>query len=102
MRRWSSEPNSEIIMKEKTTLIPRVVIESKGKLSYSESSQAWSIIRFKQELIKEFPQLREKRSKLSYNLNYCRNYEEFEKLTRQLIKNREALPILLFLRKEIN
>jgi len=83
------------------TLTPRKIVNSKGKLSYNESSQAWSIIRLKKELINEFPQLSEKRSSLSYHLMYCRDYEGFEKKVKELVKNKEVLPILLFLKKEV-
>jgi len=60
-------------------LIPRKVIEIEGKVHYSESFQAWNTLMLKKELFSEFPQLKEKRSKFSYKLAYCRDSKELEK-----------------------
>ncbi len=80
-------------------LTPRKIVESQGKLSYNESTQAWGTLRFKSELIKEFHQLKEKRSKFGYNLIFYRDYEEFEKAVREIIKKKEILPILMWFEK---
>ena len=86
---------------EKKTLVPRKVIDSNGSMYYDEKSQAWGIIRLKSELIKEFPQLKEKRSKFSYQIEYYRTIEEFEKFVKELKKkDGETLPVLMFLYKE--
>ena len=85
----------------KKPLTPRSIIKVEGKLSYSESSQAWSIIRFKSELVKEFPQLKEKRSNFTYKLVYYRNIEELEKAIKKLKKDKDGvLPLTMFLCKE--
>jgi len=89
-------------IKQKRPLVPRNVFEIQGKLSYSESLQAWNTLRFKKELVKEFPQLSEKRSKFSYSLVYYRTLEEFEKAIKQLKEDKTNLPILLFLNKEVD
>ena len=87
---------------DKKALIPRNIFQIKGKLSYSESIGAWNTIRFKKELIKEFPQLSEKRSNLSYQIVHYRNYGEFEKAIKELKEQKDAiLPILLWLYKEM-
>ncbi|MCD4771678.1 hypothetical protein K8R30_04680 [archaeon] len=86
---------------KKTTLTPRTKINSEGKIFYSESAQAWNILKFKKELFSEFPQLKEKRSKFSYKLTYYRNSEELEKEIGVLAKKRnQVMPVLLFLYKE--
>jgi len=85
---------------KKQTLTPRKIIEVDGNLYYDGNSQAWSIIRLKQELVKEFRQLREKRSKFNYRILFYRTYEEFEKAMKDIIKNKDVLPILMFLEKE--
>ncbi len=80
-------------------LIPRRIVDIKGRLSYSEGAQAWNTIRFKEELLKEFPQLKEKRSVFTYQLFYYRTYEEFQKAMKELQK-KGVLPILMFFYKE--
>ena len=75
----------------------RNVIEIKGKLIYTESIGAWNSIRFKKELINEFPQLKEKRSAFSYKMTFYQEYKELEKAIRKIKRDGEALPILLFL-----
>jgi hypothetical protein len=86
---------------EKRTLTPRNVVDVQGNLYYDEKSRAWSIIRLKSELVKEFPQLKEKRSKFSYQLAYYRTIEELEKTIKELKrKKEEVLPVLMFLYKE--
>jgi hypothetical protein len=86
---------------EKKSLIPRSSIELSGRMYYDEKSQAWGIIRLKSEIVKEFPQLGEKRSKFSYELKYFRKVEEFEKLIRDMKKEKvEALPVLVWMFKD--
>ena len=86
---------------EAQTLRPQKnAIEIKGRLSYSEGIRAWNIIRFKKELINEFPQLKEKRSAFSYKMIFYQNVKELEKALRKIKQDGEALPILLFLCKE--
>lgn len=83
----------------KSTLTPRTKINSEGKIAYSESFQAWNTIRLKKELFDEFPQLKEKRSKFSYKLIFCRNYKELNNKIENL-KGESVMPILMWLYKE--
>lgn len=83
---------------EKKTLIPRNKIESEGKVHYSESFQAWNTIRIKKELFSEFPELKEKCSKFSYQLIFCRSYEELLKKIKNL-KQDTVMPMLIWLYK---
>ena len=83
----------------KSALIPTNITQIKGKLSYSESLQAWNIIRFKKEFIKIFPKLKEKRSKFSYKLKHYREIREFKIAIKRAIKE-ENLPLLLWVFKE--
>ena len=85
---------------KKHILAPIKIIESEGNLSYSESNQAWGTIRLKSELINEFRQLKEKRSKFNYRLLFYRDYEDFEKIVKQIIKDKEVIPMLVWLEKE--
>jgi len=85
---------------QRQTITPRSTVESKGRILYSESSQAWNLVRLKAEFLKDFHQLKEKTSKFSYNLIYYRTYEEFEKAVKELIKKGEVLHVLMFLKKE--
>jgi len=86
---------------ERKSLIPRNVIEILGKLSYGESLGAWNTIRFKKELVKEFPQLEEKRSKFSYKVVYYKDLKGFEKTLKE-VKREGNLPLLLWVFKEEN
>jgi hypothetical protein len=52
-------------------------------------------------LFSEFPQLKEKRSKFSYELIYYRDSKEFEKAVREMMKGGDGvMPLLLWLYKE--
>ena len=79
-------------------LTPRTIINSQGQMTYSESSQAWNLLKLKKELFSEFPALKEKRSKFSYKLVYHRNPKELEKEIKNIIKSgQKVMPMLLFL-----
>lgn len=85
----------------KNTLAPRTKINSEGKIYYSESFQAWNTLKLKKELFSEFPQLKEKRSKFSYELIYHRDSKEFEKAIKKMIKDGlKVMPLLLRIFKE--
>jgi len=85
---------------EKKTLAPREIVNIKGKLLYNESKQAWSNLKFKRELINEFPQLKEKRSAFSYEIMLCKSQEEIENTIQKFLKKGEAVPLLLWLYKD--
>ncbi|MFA5061290.1 MAG: hypothetical protein WC494_03170 [Candidatus Pacearchaeota archaeon] len=86
---------------ETQTLRPRRErIEINGKISYGDSVGAWNKIRFKKELIKEFPQLKEKVSKFNYKMILYPDYEDLERAVRKIKKEKEAIPILLWFGKE--
>ncbi len=85
---------------EKRPLDPRKIINVKGKIHYNESKQAWNTIKLKTEFLKEFQQLKEKRSKFSYELMFCRTVEELNKALKELSKKGEIMPMLMFLYKE--
>ena len=85
-------------LRDKRPLTPRKVVEVKGKIHYSESNQAWNIIKLKQEFLNEFNQLKEKRSKFSYEFLFSRNYAELIKSLKE--KNKGGIPILMFLYRD--
>ena len=90
-----------VILKHNEGLIPRIKVDSEGKIAYSESSQAWNVLKFKKDLVSEFPQLKEKRSKFSYRLVYHRDSKEFEKATKKLVKEgKSVMPLMLWLYKD--
>jgi len=88
-----------VISKNKGSLVARTSVESEGKVAYSESSQAWSVLRLKKGLVSEFPQLKEKRSKFCYRLVYYRDLEELKKAVGGIDKN-EGMPMLLWLMRD--
>ena len=71
-----------------------------GQVAYSESFQAWNTLKLKKELFAEFPQLQEKRSKFSYKLIYHRDPKEMEKMVKEMAKEKNVMPMLLFLYKD--
>ena len=86
-----------MVNEEKQALTPRKIIEIEGKVHYSESFQAWNTLMLKKELFSEFPQLKEKRSKFSYKLAYCRDSKELEK---EISANKAGTLFILRILKE--
>jgi hypothetical protein len=79
------------------TLRPkRETLNIQGEISYSEGRRAWNVLRFKQDLLKEFPQLKERREKFGYILTMHRSVEDLKKAILKLNKN-DAIPILMHL-----
>jgi hypothetical protein len=86
---------------EKIALTPRTKIKSEGKVGYNESFQAWNVLKLKKEMFLEFPQLKEKRSKFSYEITYHRDPKEFEEAVKEMVKKGvEVMPLLLWIYKE--
>ena len=86
---------------ETQTLRPRKrIISAKGKLYYSESFSSWNSLRFRKEILDEFPQLKEKVSKFTYKMVLYTDYLEFYKEINKLKRNRETIPILMWIEKE--
>jgi hypothetical protein len=85
--------NSKILSPIKETL------KLDGRLSYGESSRAWNIIRFKEQLLREFPQLKKRKEKFGYKLLMHRNYADLLKEVQKLKSEKEVIPLLLFLCK---
>jgi len=85
---------------EKLPLTPRKVINIDGKVYYNESFQAWNTLKLKKELFTEFPQLKEKRSKFSYELEYYRDSEKLLARVKKMIESGKALPLLIWLFKD--
>lgn len=78
------------------------MVYSKGKIAYSESAQAWNIIKLKKELFEEFPELKEKRSAFSYSLKFFRDKEELEKAYQKFKNGKdESIPMILILYKDM-
>ena len=75
--------------------------EITGSLFYSESDQAWSMIRFKKEILQKFPQLKEKRGSFCYKIAIYSSNEDLKKAISS-IKNDESVPLLLFLCRKMN
>ncbi|MFC1730571.1 hypothetical protein ACFL6I_09560 [candidate division KSB1 bacterium] len=76
------------------------VLDVKGKVSYHNLWRAWNTIRLKKEFIQEFPQLTERRSKISYQMVFYKTIEELDKRMKKIKEKNEPLPILLWLMKE--
>lgn len=81
-------------------LTPRTVINVKGRVHYSESNQAWNTIKLKSEFLNEFQQLKEKRSKFSYEMIFGRTEKEMVEAIKKIIKDKTLMPVLMFLYKD--
>jgi len=86
--------------KNRQPLIPRKIISISGKVHYSESNQAWNMIKFKTEFLNEFQQLKEKRGKFSYEMILGRTENEMIAAIKKIVKNRTLMPVLMFLYKD--
>lgn len=84
----------------KQPLTPRKIINIKGKVHYNESSQAWSTIKLKSEFLNEFRQLKEKRSKFSYEMIFGRTEAEMVETIKKIVRNKTLMPVLMFLYKD--
>ncbi len=71
-------------------------LEVGGEISYSEGRRAWNLIRLKHDLLKEFPQLKERREKFNYKMIMHRSFEDLKKAISKMDKD-DAVPIFLFL-----
>lgn len=78
----------------------RSTLKVNGKIYYRENDQCWNMIKLKNTLIGEFPDLKEKRASFSYEMLFYRTYEDLEKVVRKMKREKLPLPILLFLQKE--
>jgi len=72
----------------------------KGKISYQESTHAWSLLNLRKNIIEQYPQLRERRSKFGYKMIFFHEQEELEKTIKEIKKNQEPIPILVWLMRE--
>ena len=85
----------------KKSLTPRKIVNSEGKVHYSESNQAWNILKLKKEMFEEFPQLKEKRASFSYRLVYHLDIKELEQSIKKMLKSVDGVvPLLLWLYKD--
>jgi len=68
-------------------------------MSYSEGRRAWNLIRLKHDLLKEFPQLKERREKFGYKMVMHRSFEDLKKAIEKMEK-KGNLPLVLFFGRE--
>jgi len=87
-------------MKKKFLKPKKETLELEGNISYAESNRAWSVIRFKDQLIREFPQLKKRRDKFGYKLLMHRNYADLLEEIKKIKSEEEAIPILLWMCKK--
>jgi len=86
--------------KNRQPITPRRIINVKGKVHYSESNQAWNTIKLKSEFLNEFQQLKEKRSKFSYEMIFGRTEEEMIDAIKKIISDKTLMPVLMFLYRD--
>ena len=87
--------------KEKKIISPiHETLEIEGSLSYSEAQRSWNTIRFKKLLLREFPQLKERREKFGYKMILHRSFKELKKAINVIEKDKVAVPLVVWLVKE--
>lgn len=93
-------PKQKKLISEGSLLVPRQEpVKIEGKLFYSEGEQSWNVLRLKNEVVREFPQLKEKREKFGYTLLISKTKEDVKKVLSE-VEETGAIPILLFFNKE--
>jgi hypothetical protein len=97
MKPSKKEQEKDITVLEQSKKAPEIT----GSLFYSESDQAWSMIRFKKEILQKFPQLKEKRGSFCYKIAIYSSNEDLKKAIGSM-KNDESVPLLLFLCRKMN
>jgi len=70
--------------------------EIEGKLSYGEGNRAWNTIWLKKDLLREFPQLKERRKKFNYKIIMHRSFKELKKEINKMEKEKKVIPLLLW------
>lgn len=71
-----------------------------GRISYSESSGAWSRILLRSSIINRFPELKEKTQQFGYRLLFFETYEELKAFLKINEEKKEAVPFLMWLFRE--
>ncbi len=85
---------------ESTILKPtREAIKAEGRLMYCEGDGAWNLIRLKGDILKEFPQLKQRREKFDYSMVVHRTFDKLKQDLEKMEKE-ELLPIFLFFKKK--
>ena len=89
-------------MEEQILRPSRNEINAKGKMYYQAEDHAWNLIRIRKEVLNEFKQLKERRSKFAYNMLFYSEWIEFEKAMRKFKRESLPPPVLIWFVKEKN
>ncbi len=71
------------------------VLFVEGMISYGKSQRAFNMIRMKDPVLREFPQLFERRNKFGYGMTLHRSFKEAIKALKEMEKKGETLPMFL-------
>ena len=77
-------------------------IDCFGKVSYDEKTRAWTILKFKKEVVMLFPILKERRNKIQYNLKAFLSLQSFQEFSEKVNKKELGVPIVLYLERREN
>lgn len=77
----------------------RETLKTEGKLFYSEGDQAWTNLRFKKEIIRKFPSLKDKDGNFIYQMELCDSFQELRRTIDFLEKTSKTVPIILRIAK---
>jgi len=73
-----------------------------GKISYHLPSRAWTILRFKKEFLKQFPELKTRMGEFEYELIPFLYWEALMSYLEKARKNGQVPPNLLWLKGNTN
>ena len=72
----------------------------RGRLTYNESTQAWSLMRLHKLIIEEFGELKEKRGEFFYEMVLFYSYEQFERFMKKTKRDGKIPPMLFWIGKK--
>ena len=73
--------------------------EIKGRISYNESAQAWSILRLHKAILEEFKELKDKKGIFDYEMVLFYSYEQLELFMKTIKSAGKVPPLLLWIGK---
>lgn len=93
IQRGDIDSSVEILSPTKETL------KIKGKISYNESDQAFTLLKFRKEVVNEYPHLKEKNSPFEfvYLMKLHRTYQDLKREIELLEKEEKPIPFMLSL-----
>ena len=77
------------------------VIVTSGNMSYDNGLRSWNTIRFKRDLVAEFPELYKRSITTKYTAVVYHSYELLEKEMQDIVRKKKPIPVFLFFEQEL-